>query len=242
MVAQAANLNAMFTYEDSLLGLEVFSALSQSMEVHMAAQAARASKVSKAKPVTNPRNQNSGGLLRISCFNLTIMFVDDYNGRWIPLLQLGVTYIRIMGNTGAAVKFVTDVSLNLEYFHNATSSWLPVLEPCDLQVQYTAAKSDTGTHWELHFHLPDDMATFHVSSAVIDSLTHVDTGSAYLRTDEALGHGRCVPKSRCAYPRRGGQPSSDAVDPDDQRRRPVCAVHGAQLFGGGSDMHPGGRH
>jgi hypothetical protein len=73
-----------------------------------------------------------------------------------------------------SVTFLSSVQVRayLDYFHNSTSTWRAALEPWDIGLQYVYhSLRETGAHTELNISSPDDIATLHVSSAIIDSLT-----------------------------------------------------------------------
>lgn len=163
MYAQAADFSAMVTYEDTILGMQVLSNLVQSMNT-------KAKPASKVQP-NQDQARAGGGKISIFGMNITFTFVDDYGGRWLPLLRLTVPSVWVSGTSGSTIALETKIRCYLDYFNGSTSTWRAALEPWDIGLQYVYhSMRETGAHTELNISSPDDVATVHVSAAVIDSL------------------------------------------------------------------------
>lgn len=100
----------MVTYEDTLLGMQVMSCLVQSMKERAKQNPPTASSSthsSKAPP--NKPERGNGGKIGVFGMNISFTFVDDYGGRWIPLLRLTVPNIWVSGTSGSTIALETKV-------------------------------------------------------------------------------------------------------------------------------------
>ena len=103
----------MVTYEDTLLGMQVISCLVKSMKERAKQShpsASSSSNANKEAPASRPE-RGSGGKIGVFGMNISFTFVDDYGGRWIPLLRLTVPNIWVSGTSGSTIALETKVSL-----------------------------------------------------------------------------------------------------------------------------------
>jgi hypothetical protein len=121
--------------------------------------------------------------------NIRLTLVDDYNGRWIPLIRLGIPHVIV---SGAREELTSRLNFGVDYFHQPTSKWKSAVEPWEVECRYRVDAKRTCLHIDAH----EDVCTAHLSVAGIESLrvaisswTKDRRAYAILKTDDALSQG-----------------------------------------------------
>ncbi|EKX52249.1 hypothetical protein GUITHDRAFT_102151 [Guillardia theta CCMP2712] len=170
----ASDFCAMITYEDIILARGIWSnqLLSLRSRVFFSSPdptkghgAIQRSSSSRAHPPGKQLEQAADNPLRLRLFglNMRITLVDDFVGRWVPLLRIGIPNILI---SGVQEQVTSKLRLGVEYFYRPTSSWRPAVEPWDVELKFSSGPKST----QLLLEAADEMCIMHISTAFIESL------------------------------------------------------------------------
>ena len=100
---------------------------------------------------------------RIFGNNIRLTLVDDYNGRWIPLIRLGIPHVIV---SGAREELTSKLSLGVDYFHQSASMWKSAVEPWEVECRYRVDSGQTCLNIDAH----EEVCTAHLSAVGIESL------------------------------------------------------------------------
>ena len=168
----AKDLRAFVTYENIRLAMGVYYGLMDTLA---------ASRDTACAPLSPKTDQAESDItrLQISGANIMLTLIDDFGGRWIPLIRFVLPNVHLHGNSCAM-----DLQLihaRLDYFHLPSSSWQNAVvgEPsrdadrhadqgADLSVRYLFGVNGGNSEVQVHIQSQDGL-TVHVSRAAIDS-------------------------------------------------------------------------
>jgi hypothetical protein len=170
----ASDMRAMITYENMMLAMRVYSCMISTLA--NSSSSAQAAPESPAKLEAAARNAKEDTKetetskeeveLRIQGSGIMLTLIDDFEGRWIPLVRVGLPKVSTNGNSSAMD--IQLISARLDYFHGPTSSWKAAVEDAEMSVRYLDWE-DGGTR-QLQVQIDaQDALMAHLSRAAIDS-------------------------------------------------------------------------
>ena len=102
-------------------------------------------------------------IYRVFGNSIRLTLVDDFNGRWIPLVRLNIPHVMVSGTAGDVT---SKLRLSVDLFHQPTSKWKEAVEPWEVEIRYGVK----GKEITLHIDAQEEICTIHLSDTSIESL------------------------------------------------------------------------